>query len=169
MIDHEALRIALDDWLLDASRLQSLHENRQPISVPPDDLDSISASIDKHEVVSEANVASEFGLDNGMKAVVRSSHVDSLHVEVDSSGRSDGKHRSSNQSRTISCWKPESCWRVAHTNTESIAWSESDWHSILTPRASIVNRTRPLLDSVKCAEGIGRTDLDESDFVLFRQ
>lgn len=93
MIDDEALGITIYERLLDASGLQTFHVNREPIAIPPNDLQSIATTIDEHEVITKANIASELRLDDRMQAVVGTSHIDSLHIEINSRGGSNSKHR----------------------------------------------------------------------------
>jgi len=87
LIDDQTLSIRLADRLLYRPGLEPLHEYRQPISVPPYDLDAIAPAIDEHEVIAQTNIASELALYNCMQAVIRTSPIDRLHVEIDSSRR----------------------------------------------------------------------------------
>jgi hypothetical protein len=76
MIDDQALGVTANDWPLHTSRIQTLHENRQPIFIPPDDLDSVTSSIDKHEVAALADATCEFRLNHRVQANIRSSHIE---------------------------------------------------------------------------------------------
>ena len=93
MIDDKALGIAGDDWLLHGSCFEPLHEYGEPVTVPPHYLDSIASLVNEHEVVSKTNVACELGLNDGHETIVRPSHVDITHVEIDSRCSIDRQHR----------------------------------------------------------------------------
>jgi hypothetical protein len=49
-------------------------------NVLPDALDSITSSIHKHEVVTQADVTGEFGLNYRVQAIVRSTHIVGLRL-----------------------------------------------------------------------------------------
>ena len=66
-----------------SSLLESLHKNRQSITVPPQDLDTVSTLVDKQKNISLANVSIEFSLNNGHQAIKAAAHVDILGIQID--------------------------------------------------------------------------------------
>jgi hypothetical protein len=59
---------------------QTFYEGSQSIFNPLEDFDPLMTPIDEYEVITESEVTCEFGLNYRVQAIVRSTHIDGLHL-----------------------------------------------------------------------------------------
>jgi hypothetical protein len=77
----QQVTIRLLRWrTLERSTLQSLHENRQPIAVPPKSLQAIGAPVNEYEQITRANVSAKLTLNDRHQTIEALSHVDRATV-----------------------------------------------------------------------------------------
>jgi hypothetical protein len=77
---------------LEATSLEPLHPDGDPIGVPVQKLDTIASVIEKHEQAAIADIALEVVLDDAIEAAETLAHIDRLGVQVDGDQRAEGKH-----------------------------------------------------------------------------
>jgi hypothetical protein len=68
---------------LERSTLQSLHEYRQPVTVPPESLQAVGSLVDKDEQITRANVLAELTLHDRHQTIETLSHVDRTTMQID--------------------------------------------------------------------------------------